>query len=79
MQKYIIPAIAVLALLAACGPQYQVEEKDGYNLIIQKGGPAMSLSPFSMRTIQLPKPGLKASPGATLWRSSRTGPTGARP
>ncbi len=51
MQKYIIPAIAVLALLAACGPQYQVEEKDGYNLIIQKGGPALGYSPSSGVTL----------------------------
>jgi beta-glucosidase len=46
MKKYFIPAIALLAV-TACGPKYQVQEKEGYNLVTQKGGPTLGYSPAS--------------------------------
>ncbi len=50
MKKLFVPAIA-LALLTACGPKYQVQEKEGYNLVTQKGGPTLGFSPTSGVTL----------------------------
>lgn len=45
MKKYLLPLFVLL--VSACASKYEVQEKDGYNLVVQKGGPTLGYSPTS--------------------------------
>lgn len=51
MKKVLFSSAALLcagaAMMTSCGPKYTIEEHDGYNLVIQKGGQTLGYSPES--------------------------------